>query len=234
MDTFVLIRSPLVGPYTWSLVADELRRRGIDVVVPALTNSRANAAEEEPFWKIHAAAVAEAPTLLPNDHAVILVGHSGAGPLLPAIRAGLDHRVSGYMFVDAGLPVHSRSRLDLFESREAVDEFRRNVQSGYLPTWTEADLSEVIPDADVRRHFVEELRPTPLAVYEEPLPVFAAWPDAPCAYLWFSPPYDYAVQQARSRGWPVYEMEAGHFHMLVNPVAVTDALLTLVWQMRLR
>ncbi len=30
-DYFVLIHSPLVGPLTWSLVAEDLRRRGIGV-----------------------------------------------------------------------------------------------------------------------------------------------------------------------------------------------------------
>ena len=33
---FVLIHSPLVGPLTWTLVADELQRKGIEVVVPVL------------------------------------------------------------------------------------------------------------------------------------------------------------------------------------------------------
>src|SRR5713226_1426103 len=141
MNAFVLIHSPLVGPFTWSLVADELRRRSIEVIVPTLTNERS--AEDVPYWKMHAAAVAAAVASLPRDRAVILVGHSGAGPLLPALRNALDRAVGGYLFVDAGLPVHNRSRLDLFESREAADEFRQAAQDGYLPTWTEADLAEV-------------------------------------------------------------------------------------------
>ncbi len=33
---FVLLHSPLVGPLTWGPVADELRRRGIEAIVPAL------------------------------------------------------------------------------------------------------------------------------------------------------------------------------------------------------
>lgn len=226
MIAFVLIHSPLVGALTWSLVADELRRRPIEVVVPALINERS--ADNTPFWKLHAAAVKAAVAPLPRDRSVILAGHSGAGPLIPAVREGLDRVVSGYLFVDADLPKNGRSRLDLFESREAANEFRNSAQDGYLPTWTDADLTEVIPDEAVRRRFVAELRPTPLEVYEEPLPVFAGWPDAPCGYLWFSPPYTQAVQQARLRGWPVRELQAGHFHMLVDPAAVADALMSLV------
>ena len=49
---YVLIHSPLVGPLTWSLVANEMRQRGLDVIVPALEDSSDS---KEPFWKQHAA-----------------------------------------------------------------------------------------------------------------------------------------------------------------------------------
>lgn len=35
-ERFVLVHSPLVGPVTWSWVAEELRSRGQKVVVPVL------------------------------------------------------------------------------------------------------------------------------------------------------------------------------------------------------
>lgn len=72
-----------------------------------------------------------------------------------------------------------------------------------------------------------ELRPLPLAVYEEPLPVFAGWPDAPCSYLQLSPVYDAPAQQAQAQGWPYVHLPGGHFQMLVAPEAVTDVLLRL-------
>jgi hypothetical protein len=34
---FMLIHSPLVGPFTWSLVAEELRARGQEMFVPTLS-----------------------------------------------------------------------------------------------------------------------------------------------------------------------------------------------------
>ena len=33
---------------------------------------------------------------------MILAGHSGAGPLLPAIRQATGRAIAGYLFVDAG------------------------------------------------------------------------------------------------------------------------------------
>jgi hypothetical protein len=62
------------------------------------------------------------------------------------------------------------------------------------------------------------------------LPVFKGWPDAPCGYLRFgdNPAYDSSVLKARQAGYPVLRLEGEHFHMLVDPEAVTDAILSLV------
>jgi hypothetical protein len=48
--------------------------------------------------------VAESVGAVPQDWAIILVGHSGAGPLLPAIRETIHRKVAGYICFDAGLP----------------------------------------------------------------------------------------------------------------------------------
>src|SRR5439155_1018366 len=84
-------------------------------------------------------------------------------------------------------------------------------EDGLLPPWAEVDLRQAIPFALLRRQFVAELRPLPLAVYEEPLPVFAAWPDAPCGYLRFTdtPVYVPALEHARALGWPWLELPGG-------------------------
>src|SRR5207248_8330023 len=116
-------------------------------------------------------------------------------------------------------------------SKEAAEAFRRAAVNELLPTWTEDDLVDHIPDEQVRRRFVSELRPLPLAVYEEPLLVFQGWPDAPCGYLLFSPLYDGPAEEAQKAGWPFAKIEAGHFHMLVDPVVVADALIALSKQM---
>ncbi|HZC13754.1 MAG TPA: hypothetical protein VE270_07020, partial [Thermoleophilaceae bacterium] len=77
MSTFVLVHSPLVGPFTWSLVADDLRTRGVSVALPTLPEAR-----RAPYWPLHAEAVA---AQVPDaGDPVVLVGHSGACPLLPA------------------------------------------------------------------------------------------------------------------------------------------------------
>ncbi len=225
---FVLIHSPLVGPLTWQPVAAALRRRGVRSVVPSLRDAPASL----PYWAGHVAAVVAAIWATDLDKvAPVLVSHSGAGVLLPAVGAALGCPVDGYVFVDSDLPVDGRSRLDLFTlgNPDAAAEFRAAADAaGLLPPWTEADLAEAIPDPDLRRRFVAELQPLPLAVYEEPIPVPPAWPDAPCGYVHFSPAYTAAVDQARALGWLVVDLPGSHFRLLTDPVAVAEALLGLM------
>jgi Alpha/beta hydrolase family len=229
MTTFILIHSPLVGPMTWSRAAESLQHAGHQTLVPTLSNTLTTA----PYWQQHAQSVAQAIASGQVDGNPVLVGHSGAGPLLPAIRAALNVTVAAYLFVDAGLPQNNKSRLEMFDSPEEVARFRAAAVNGLVPPWTANDLREVIPDDDLRQRFAAELelRPMPLAVYEERLPVFTGWPDAPCGCLQFSPAYDSAAHEAQARGWPYRKLASGHFHMLVAPEAVTAALLDLTHEM---
>jgi hypothetical protein len=215
-----LIHSPLVGPLTWQPVAEILRAEGINAVVPVLSQT-----VESPYWKSHADTIAGA---IGTGQTPILIGHSGAGVLLPAVRQRLDRPVGGYIFVDANIPVNGKSRLDLFSPPESVEAFRQSAVGGLLPTWTADDLVDVIPDDQLRQQFVDELRQLPLAVYEEPIPVFAGWPDAPCSYLHFSATYDDSADYSHRMGWTYRKMDGLHFHMLVDPQAVTYTLLEII------
>src|SRR5260221_13216566 len=107
MTTFALIHSPLVGPITWKPVAEELRQRGIEAVVPTLSTDPA----DQPYWNQHVRRVTAALEALPATEAIILVSHSGAGVLLPAIRQMMQRPIGGYIYVDSGLPTNRARRL---------------------------------------------------------------------------------------------------------------------------
>jgi hypothetical protein len=225
---FVLVPSPLVGPATWAPVAAALREHGTTAIVPTLDDQED---DPRPTWQQHAEAVARELAGVDAQVPLILAGHSGAGPLRPAVRARLDRPVAAYCFVDAGIPRDGTSRLDLMavEAPEWAAEFRQFLaEGGRFPTWTEADLREVVPDAAQRATLVAELRPRPLAFFTEPIPVFAGWPDAPCAYLQFSAAYDVPAAEAQQRGWAYRHLDAGHFHLLVDPAGVAQAMVDLV------
>ncbi len=217
---FVLVHSPLVGPFTWALVADDLRRRGHGVLVPELENP-----SEAPFWRRHADSVARALADLPADEPVALVGHSGAGPLLPGIAQAAARVVAAYIFVDAGLPAGGESHIGAGDFAAYLRDLYAG--GGRYPNWRDEDLRELVPDPALRSRVLSELRPQPLAFWEEMLPAVDEWPDAPAVYLQFTSAYDAAAEQARCLGWPYRCLQGGHFHMLVDPTAVTDVLLEL-------
>jgi hypothetical protein len=223
-NLYVLIHSPLVGPLTWSLVAEQMRQRGLAVLVPTLIDVPDS---EEPFWKQYAESVALTLARLPRHNFVTLVAHSGAGPLLPVIRDWLAHPVHAYVFVDAGLPRDNASRLDLMklENEEWAAQLQEELErGGSFPNWSFDDLQEVIPDESLRRQMVAEIHPRGLSFFTEPIPVFAGWPDASCIYIQFSAPYEGSAAQAQQAGWQTYKLEAGHFHMLVDAKTVTDLI----------
>jgi pimeloyl-ACP methyl ester carboxylesterase len=86
-------------------------------------------------------------------------------------------------------------------------------------------LAPLIPNADVRFHVMQEIRPRGMDFFSEAIPVGAGWPNAPCGYIHFTESYVQYVELARERGWPVREFKGvGHFHMLVDPAAVADAI----------
>lgn len=222
---FVLIHSPLVGPLTWSHVAFALIRRGHEVIQPVLSD---RPAPGQRFWQVDVAAAARQIRAGVGDAPLILTGHSGAGPLLPAIRQALPNPVAAYLFVDAGIPQDGASRLDLMRAEDPAwaDGFAAELAAGAtFPNWRVQDLTDILPDEALRQQLVAELQPRALPFFTEPIPLFAGWPDAPVAVIQFSPPYARSALWAERAGWPVFRLPAGHFHMLVDPAAVADTML---------
>ena len=84
---FVLIHSPLLGPRTWAPVARELGIRGHRAIVPSLLGL---AHAPWPQWR-HVPESVRAAAANVSDP-IVLVGHSGAGPLLPAIADAIAGR----------------------------------------------------------------------------------------------------------------------------------------------
>jgi hypothetical protein len=207
------------------MVADKLRARGFEAIIPQLIDDESS---DSPYWEQHAQSVKNALQAIPQNRRLCLVGHSGAGPILPAIRHALTHTISAFVFVDAGVPVHHASRLDMMrdEIPQVAQEISSVLQNGErLPNWRSDDLRDILPDSSTRANLLAELKPRPLKFFTEPIPAQDNWLDAPCCYLQFSAGYDYSAGQARYRGWTVNKIDGGHFHMLVDPVAVARALI---------
>lgn len=186
----VLIPTPLVGPYSWSLVQSELAERGWETLVSVDLRDPLG---RQPCWQ------------------------RTVGGVQAALRDGI-------------------SRLDAIANEDPASaaELRAALDAGLrFPAWTDDDLRQIVPDPDRRRFLLNELRPRGREYWTE-VPGISGWPNAPCAYLQFSLPYQSAAERARRAGWPTRSLAAGHFPQLVDPSGVADALVELLAACRVR
>lgn len=224
MVMFALIHSPLAGPSTWMLVATLLQQHGHQVIVPTLVDSEA---DTRTYWEQHAESASKAINATTTDDSCILVGHSGAGPILPAIGVRLKQPPGGFIFVDSGLPSDQVCRLDMMksESSQWADEFERYLAAGgRYPNWSDTDLQSIIPDDDLRQQMLKEIRARAMSFFTEQLSVPEGWSMTPCGYMQFTETYNVPANYAKQLGWPFIKFQGGHFHMLVEPIMVADAL----------
>jgi hypothetical protein len=228
--TLVLLHSPLVGVESWGVLPAALGRAGVAAVAVPVGGD-----EQAPFAERYVrGAVAGVVEAVPGGRAVVLVGHSGAGPLLGAVGGGLraaGREVAGYLFCDAGLPRAGATRLELLAEEDpgTAAAFRAELErGGRFPTWSDAELAPLVPDPGARAALIGSLRPRGLGFFTEPLPAAPGWPDAPCGYLRLSAAYDHWAAEAAASGWPAARLQAGHFHPLVDPDGVAAALLRLL------
>src|SRR5215469_12619305 len=125
MGAFVLVHSPVTGPSTWRWVAEELAARGHRVTVPAVPPAATSLG-----WAAFVGAVVALANGL--DHPVV-VGHSGAGPLLPRIATRL--RAEAVVFVDADVPPEA-GETEVVPG-EFLEFLRGRASNGVLPRWSE-------------------------------------------------------------------------------------------------
>jgi hypothetical protein len=217
MSSFTLVHSPLVGPLSWSAIQVELRKRGHEVQVPSLVSAATSGS-----WQACVdAAVGGAAT---GDNAV-LVGHSGAGALLPVIADRIDPRPGRLVFVDAILPPESGERS---VSAPLLQHLRRIETEGRLPPWSEwfgpGIMEELIPDDDLRSAVVADMPKLPLSYFEDVIPVPSGWARTRCRYVLLSEAYREEAAEATSRGWQVCEDLGTHLDILTRPVEIADLL----------
>lgn len=211
-----------------------LRDQGYAVITTEVLDD-----DEPPYASGYIARVSAQLRSSAPDTALILVGHSGAGPLLPQVglaRQAAGSPVLGYVFLDAMLPralgVASRLALLRAEDAEFAAGLSEALRAGKrFPDWTAADLAAEIPDVGHRALLLAGLRPRGLDFFEEPLPIPEDWPDAPCGFLQLSPTYDVAAATAGRRGWLVHHAELHHFAALTHPQQVADLLNHLISQL---
>ena len=217
----VLLHSPLLGALTWQAVGAELTARGHRVAAPAWPRLLGIDGD---FYR--ALATAMAPVLA--EAPAVVVVHSGAGALVPALEAA-SANVAAVIFADAILPHPGRSWFDTAPPDLATG-LRGGADFGELPAWDRwwppGALERLVPDPEIREPLLAELEPLPLQYFEEPAPPASL--TAPAAYLRLSGAYDEEARLAGLQGWPVVSHRLHHLAMLTHAPAVATAIEGLV------
>jgi hypothetical protein len=196
-----------------------LQQKGFDCVVPDLTGVASTGPPYYPKYAEAAAIVADDP--------VVLVGHSAAGALLPAIADVIGDRTVGAVFVDAMLPQPGRSWFDTAPAGVEA-QLRGLAVDGVLPPYPEwfppGALADSVPDPEQRRRLIAEIPGMPLAYFDEPAPAARFADDVACAFVRLGAPFDAAADKAQRLGWWVARRDWDHLRILSDPEAVAEVI----------
>jgi len=213
---YVLVHSPVLGPSSWRWVADSLWAHGHEVAVPDLMSA---ALTGDPATYAHAAAQVD------HDGECVIVGHSGAGSIIPSIAATLGRRAARMVFVDAGLPP-CEGRVT--PSADFLEQLRALAVEGDLPKWStwwgDGVMESLVPARHQRIELEAEMVEIPLAYFESASRVPAGWCDAAASFLLLSESYRAEAERARTLGWPTIERIGNHLDIANDEEAIADIL----------
>ncbi|MGQ0840076.1 alpha/beta hydrolase [Actinokineospora sp.] len=226
--TTVLVHSPFLGPASLRPLADALAALGHPAVLLDLRPSVVAPPVHQRLIGAFADALSDASLVGP----VMLVGHSGAGPLLPAFAEELEDDVRGLVYLDAGLPTPGRSWRDTVPT-EVYTRLRELSRDGRLPRWQhwfDTDpLPELVPDDALRAEIADEAPEVPIAFLKEACPS-VEW-TGPSGYVALSAAYADDLASARAQGWPARELDSHHLATATNPRPVAVAVLEVLLDM---
>jgi pimeloyl-ACP methyl ester carboxylesterase len=239
MSTFVLVHGAWQTASTWDVVVPQLLESGHTVVVPQLTGLENDEVALSPAitLRTHIDDVIEVLTRENLDH-VILVGHSYAGMIITGVAEEVPHRLDHLVYVDAFIPDHGQSVLDLLPV-PVVEMFRQAADrsgDGWRLRAGEAqlDLWGLKPGAE--RDFVRScLSDFSLRCFEEAitLPANAAakvhrtFVACTADEYPARPVFQRFSDRARSEGWTYYELPTGHDCHVELPDTFVSKLLAL-------
>ncbi|GAA3866913.1 hypothetical protein GCM10022243_36040 [Saccharothrix violaceirubra] len=219
--TAVLVHSPYLGPASLRPLAGALAALGHPVLLLDLRVTVNAAPVHQRLIGSFADAVED--SLVEGE--LVLVGHSGAGPLLPAFADALETPVTGLVYLDADLPTPGRSWRDDASVAE-MNRLKSISRDGLMPRWdlwfAPEVLAAMVPDVRQLEEIAGEAPEVALAFLKEQRPS-VEW-SGPSTYVRLSAAYADAAAKARAAGWPVVELDTHHLAAATAPDEVAAAL----------
>ncbi|MEU5694021.1 hypothetical protein [Actinosynnema sp. NPDC020468] len=223
--TAVLVHSPYLGPASLRPLAGALGALGHPVLLLDLRVT-VNAA---PVHQRLIGSFADAVEDSLVEGSLVLVGHSAAGPLLPAFADALETPVTGLVYLDAELPTPGRAWRDDADP-ERMTRLKAISRAGLMPRWDRwfapEELSAMMPDPRQLEEIVAEAPEVPLAFLKETRPSVGF--TGPQGYLRLSDAYAGPAAKAAELGWPVERLPAHHLAAATSPDEVAAAVLRVV------
>lgn len=226
--TWLLIPSFLIGPEIWRGVAEVLEMLGQTVLIPSPGRTKPDDTDHLGPW------LGDVLQVMPpkTEGPVVVVGYSATTPRLPMV---VDALLSRGVDVVAMLMVNGRIPEDGVVPTERDSPFMDTLDAlvrpdDYLPPWHRwwgSMVEDMLPDDEQRQRIFGECKATPRSVFDQPIPA----PDLPrsigIGFLglgdMYRPSYDYAVGE----GWAVTRVDGEHLDLVVQPVLVAGAMLSL-------
>ncbi len=228
MANFMLVPGTSCGAWIWQRLAPLLRAAGHDVYPLTLTGLGANAHILKEIGRINLAThIEDVVNLLFYEDLsdVVLVGNSYAGMVITGVLAKEPKRLAHVVYFDAYVPFEGENEMSLWSPEEQAKvktEIARGNRFRPLPPNFPAFLG--ITDPDLARWVEARLTPHPITTYEDPppmeIPQSARVPKSfiNCTQGPFGAPlFATFASRARSLGWKVFELKAGHAAMLTHP-----------------
>jgi pimeloyl-ACP methyl ester carboxylesterase len=230
---FVMVHGAFHGGWCWAPLARILRARGYEVFTPTLTGlgERAHllspAIDMETFVR-DVLGVLECEEL--TD--VILVGHSYGARTITGVADRVPHRIRRLIYIDGGLPLDGRSRLDAMsaDARESRIASSMRFDGGISvppPSASRFDIQELY----LREWVERRLTPQPLNAERTVLDLKNEIGNGlPATYVHCVNPsfagVDRYAKYARERpDWRYLQFAGGHDSFLTHPTEMATLLI---------
>jgi pimeloyl-ACP methyl ester carboxylesterase len=225
MAIFVLVHGSSGGGWVWQKLAPILRASGHQVYTPTLTglSDRAHLLNCGVNLTTHITDVAN--LLWYEDLSdVILVGNSYAGMVITGVAAKVPERLKLVIYLDAYVPADGQNEADLLPPpMRAAREADAAAHGGLTEPPPPAIFG--ITDPALAEWVKARSTPHPWSTYAEPVPAGSARSAAlrrVFIHCTVKPPttpdlFASSAAKARTSGWPVHELRAGHLAMLTAP-----------------
>lgn len=235
MAIFVLVHGMWHGSWCWKKVTPLLRAAGHEVNTPTLTGvgERAHLRYADIDMNTH---IQDVVNVLDYEdlREVVLVGHSLAGFMAPAVAERAPERLAHVIDLDGPLPVDGKAFKDLLP--DYWEDFRRRGREAGDEGWAPPVLEWTfgVTGADLQ-WLQAKLTPHPLRTWETPLHftnpaaraiprTFIACTEGPLS----AEELALEIEKHAALGWGYRAIPTGHDAMITAPDALTKTLLDLV------